>query len=214
MMNYQKVVITSIAALITAGAGRIVHAEDTRTFTIRGRVVDAAHKPVKGATVKLLSESGDLIKDESTGPDGSFALEHKHTEKCILEVTPLGTSGMAMALFDGVPGDKDRSVVVELHKGFAVHGRVTHDGKGLKGLQVKAMPVKGEHEPSNIHGGGFALTDKQGQFTLTLTPGHKKVSIHNTRYTDLVSKYDMDVSVHAPMELSEVFLPSANQETH
>ena len=177
-------------------------------LAIGGRVFDHAHKPITGCSVKVLDEQGDLLRIDKTGNDGSFSIEHKSCSKCMLQIVPSEDSGLATALLDNVPGDKNRNFIVELHHGFEISGRIEHSGKGLKGLIVKAVPIQ-VGARGDIHGGGFAITGKDGHFMMTLTPGMKRVSITNSKYDDLVRHHEFEVNVEAPTSLAEISLPKS-----
>lgn len=214
MTRRKSILFSSLVAVAFVGSAALqaVYAEEPEFYTISGRIVDVEHKPIAKAEVKLVSEKGEIIKTVDSGMDGMFELEHKPTKKCTLEVIPEGGSGLASALIEAVPGEANRSVIVELHKGVEVKGRISRDGRGLKGLIVKVSPVKAANESSSVHGGGYAITGRDGQYRFILTPGQKRLNIRNDRYSELMAQYATNITVRDSMELPEVSLPP--KETH
>lgn len=148
-----------------------------------------------GVGVRLFDERGDLLKSDRSEHDGSFELLHRPAKHCALEVIPDEETGLAMALIDNVPGDRDRNFIVELHPGVQVSGRVEFEGKGLKGLHVKVLPFREAGGHTDVHGGGFAVSGKDGKFHLNLTPGPKIVHIYNERYADVVAETTAEITV-------------------
>lgn len=176
---------------------------------VAGRVTDPSHQPFDGAEVKLLDEHGAVLKEVSTDSSGSFLLPHKPCRTCVLEVTPPRKTGLASALIEDVPGDTNRNFVIALHKGFAVTGRVTHDGKGLKGICVKVVPRMDPRKPTNVHDGGMAYTGRDGRFRLILTPGRKHFEVVNDRYTELIGHYEHDATITGEHNIADWNLSAA-----
>jgi hypothetical protein len=202
-----------LAAGVLIGAlTTVVFADEEELHKIGGRVIDHLKRPVSGANVRLYDEEGDVLKADRSESDGSFDLSHKPSgNKCLLEVIPREDSGLASALIEGVPGDKDRSFVVELHQGFSVSGRIEHAGKGLKGIVVKVSPALSHTEHTDVHGGGFAVTGRDGRFHMTLTPGNKHLEIYNEKYGDLSRRFESSFTVTAALSLPDVMLPASAQ---
>ncbi|HEY9778470.1 MAG TPA: carboxypeptidase-like regulatory domain-containing protein [Planktothrix sp.] len=173
-------------------------------LTIGGRISDHAKEPVAGAQVRLLDQDGSVIKSTNCFSDGSFSISHKACGKCSLEIVPDEKTGLATALIENVAGDKNRDFVVELHQGFQVAGRVSADGKGLRGLTVKVTAVESENQ--HVHGGGYAKTSKDGRFHMTLTPGVKQLIVLNQRYPDMAADQSIQFTVTADVELPDIVL--------
>jgi hypothetical protein len=198
-------VATCIAIGSMTASALVCLAEGEADITIAGRISDHAKHPVSDAQVRLLDEQGNLIKMASCYSDGSFSLVHKSCGKCALEVIPDERTGLATALIDNVSGDKNRNFVVELHRGFSVSGRVTSEGKALKGLGVKVSAVDAGDE--HVQGGGFAKTAREGRFRITLTPGAKQLVVLNQRYPDMAANLSIQFTVTADTELPDIVLP-------
>jgi hypothetical protein len=213
-MNYRWCarVVCAVACMVAAPIAGLTAEPEREMLTIGGRIVDSMHKAVNGVEVRLFDESGNSIKTDRSSAAGSFALEHKACGKCMLEVIPDEKSGLATALFDSVPGDKDRKFIVELHHGFTISGRVMNEGKPLKGIVVKALPADLEDVHAHIHGGGFAITNRDGQFHMTLTPGHKKLRMFNDRYNGVIAEHETEIAVEAPAALPDIIMASLHQE--
>ncbi|MFX7701362.1 hypothetical protein ABTJ88_19135, partial [Acinetobacter baumannii] len=90
--------------------------------------------------------------------------QHKVCETCTLQVVPDGKSSFASALIENIPGSINRKFQVTLQPGFKVTGRITGDGKGLKGLIVKV--IGSSESAAKVHSGGEAKTSRNGSFEM------------------------------------------------
>jgi hypothetical protein len=172
-------------------------AEGDADATIGGRITNPAKRPVANAEVRILDEHGDILKSGNCDGDGTFSITHRSCEKCSLVVIPDERTGLATALIDDVAGDESRNFMITLHRGFSVSGRVTFEGKGLKGVPVKVSPVEAAQE--HVHGGGFAKTGRDGRFRMTLTPGKKMLLVLSDRYAG----HGVEFTVTSDMELPD-----------
>jgi hypothetical protein len=195
----------SLVAFCGAGAA-LAHDE---LPTVAGRITNATKKPCADVEVRVLDEYGNILKSDNSDDEGQFSCEHKVCHKCMLEIIPGEKTGLATALIENVAGDKSRSFMIELHHGFVVSGRITAEGKGLKGIIVKVSPVESESTGHDIHGGGFAITGRDGRFHMTLTPGEKKLHVYNTKYDDLAKGMTHRFTVTSEVSLSDVVLSAA-----
>ncbi len=180
---------------------------DVHYFSISGRVVDQAQKPVGGVTVLLWEQDGDLTMEKKSNGAGEFSFEHKPCGDLSLEVKPDQQLKMASALLENLPGGETRKIIVELKKGFLVTGRVTHDGKGLKGLIVRVTAVGAIDKRTKVHGGGADETGRGGAFDLILTPGQKKLLIINDKYPQYARHLEKTFTVSDDSHLGKLELP-------
>jgi hypothetical protein len=176
---------------------------------IGGRVCDHVNKPVPGAKVKLKNADGQVIDTQSTDSDGRFGFDKPECKSCSLEIVPNPKNILETALINSIPGDKPRQFAVRLERGFAVHGRVVHNGKGLKGVTVRALPSEITSEKGTIHGSGMSTTDGAGRYTMILTPGEKHLTISNDRYRDLAGKITHTFTVTADKDIPDLELYAA-----
>ncbi len=181
--------------------------DDVILSEIAGRVLDSQRNPVVNAQVKLLNEKGDTILSTDSANDGSFSLKHGPCVLCTLQVVPDDKSALASALIENIPGDANRRFLVTLQHGFKVKGKITGNGKGLKGLIVKV--VAAGDDPKHVHSGGEARTARDGTFVMNLTPGPKLLTIDNQKYLNFVSKYEHELHVVEDQQLSDINLPIA-----
>jgi len=180
---------------------------EVHSFSISGRVVDQRQKPVGGVPVLLWEKDGDLSLEKKTNGAGEFSFEHKPCSDLCLEVTPDHHMKMASALIENLPGGETRKMIVELKKGFLVTGRVTHEGKGLKGVIVRVTPVGTIDKRSKVHGGGADETGRGGAFNLILTGGQKKLVVLNDKYPQYAHHVEKTFSVIDDYHLGKIDLP-------
>lgn len=150
---------------------------------ISGRITDSTGKPIPHVSVRLWLEDLGLSSSQLSDANGYFEIEHKLCKSCTLEVVPNQNKGLASALIERIPGDSTRKIIVELKNGFLVCGRVIHDGKGLNGIALRVFASGHDNAShSQVHGGGTALTKKDGSYSLILTPGPKTLVAVNNHY--------------------------------
>jgi hypothetical protein len=178
---------------------------------VSGRVLDEMQKPLSGVQLKLLGDEKLEKCSFVTKINGEFALAHEKCKTCCLAVYPPKGSGLAAAWIDDIPGNATRNIIIQLHPGFTVKGRVVRqsNGKGLKGLTLLISPVAengSEHE--QVHGSGLATTSRDGRFEIILTPGVKQLSITNESYPDLVSHFEKRLVITAEANVPDIALPA------
>ena len=176
---------------------------------LSGRVTDAANKPLKNAQVLLTIPNSTFRAAQMTKADGNFALPHEPATLCHLEVLPPKESGLASALLDRIPGEATRRVVIQLKPGIAIKGKLTGDGKGLKGLKIIIEPVADKDK--SVHANGWAKTGNNGEFEVTVTPGMKRFTVTNTRYDEFVASYHTDFKITESGAIPEIALPPISQ---
>jgi hypothetical protein len=176
-----------------------------------GRVTDTELKPLAAVQLRLTSPDNNKMKvSAATKPDGSFEIAHDPCKVCRLEVIAPKGSQLASALLDNLSGESTRRLVIELHEGFEISGRITGNGKGLKGLDVTLVPVEEKTaNRSSVHGSGLVITGKTGAFALFVTAGQKRVTVDNDRYPDFAKHFSTKVSVTAAGAIPDIELPSA-----
>jgi hypothetical protein len=180
------------------------------TAVVSGHVTDFHRHPVAAAQARILDEKGEILQSVATDAKGSFQLKHKYCISCNLEVVPDEKTGLASALVENIPGNVSRTFLLCLQQGFRVVGRVVSEGHGMKGLEVRVIAQESDEDARRVHAGGFAKTARDGTFQMSLTPGAKKLSVFNTKYANLVSKYEQDFMVTADDQLPDIKLPSAH----
>ncbi|MBX9670613.1 MAG: carboxypeptidase-like regulatory domain-containing protein [Candidatus Obscuribacterales bacterium] len=185
-----------------------IHSARALDKVISGQVRDDKNKTMQSVKVELWTKDGTVSMVARTNARGEFSFTHEPCEECFLEVAAPRKSGLASALVDGIPGDEGRSVIVTLKKGYPVTGRVVAEGKGLKGIVVKAYSANHEKDlKARIYGGGAVETGRGGNFEMTLTPGEKRFVILNNRYKMLAKHADIEAKVITDTELGDIEIP-------
>lgn len=188
-------------------SGAAVSGKDDPLF-LKGRVLNQEQRPVSGAKIVILDEeSGEQMKGESDGK-GRFAVKHAACHNFSFSVVPPANSGLSRANFQHVSGEAGKHFIVQLHRGFAVSGRVVADGAGLKGLLVKVSANDQTMTNSEAaHGGGSCRTGKNGEYQMVLTPGQKIIEIKNDRYTNLSATIQQQLAVSGDTRIPDIVLP-------
>lgn len=189
---------SAIALFATAGQAAI-----EESFTISGTVNDHLKKPVSGAVIKVTDERDEVLSTSTTNGNGHFKLTHPACERCSISVLPPAKSRLASANLSDIPGKQSRKVLINLHRGFLVAGKVLGGGKALKGITVRASDDSGE---KSVHGGGDTVTANDGSFTLVLTPGKKKLQLFNNRFPEFATQSEHVFNVIEDCRLPEVTL--------
>lgn len=154
-------------------------------LVLKGKVTDQDNKPVSRARIILHDrDSGSALKARSNR-HGEFEIKHERATSESLEVLPPPGTGLAQVFVENISGEETKHFIVQLKRGFSVCGRIVGDGKGLKGLQVRAYPQADRQNPDTVHGGGTVSTDGSGAFRMVLTPGAKILEISNKKYPGL-----------------------------
>lgn len=186
--------------------GRAWASQPLAVLRTSGRLVNLEGKGIAAIPVYLWEQKGELSLATKTARDGSFNFEHPPCNRLTLEILPPLKTSYASALMDDVPGDENRKLIVEMHLGHLISGRITHDGKGLKGLLVRVSPAEIDKHGSQIdyssleraeriHGSGTTTTGKDGGFTLILTAGHKQLTVINNKYPRLEKTVEHSLTV-------------------
>lgn len=176
---------------------------------ISGRITDPGSFPVSGAKVVVFDDEATWSVSDTTDANGKFSVKHIPCKTCFVEITPRKKGALAAALIDDVSGKVDRRFLIQLHHGFSVRGSVTGaDGKPLKDIVVKISSADtGEDSSARIHGGGAAVTARDGNYELCLTPGHKRLTIINEKYPALVKHLVQKFQVTSDGALENIVLP-------
>lgn len=211
-----QAVVSAIALLLTApvfGKEKYLEINESEPV-LRGRVTDTEHKGLPDVQIKWTSSEDENVKlSAQTNGDGAFSIAHKPCKTCRIEVYPPHKSNLSSAFVEGIPGEASRQVVLELHQGIPVKGRVVDNGRGLKNLTVAFLSIDAKSEKKmSAHGGGWAKTNRSGEFAMMLTPGLKRVEINNDHYPDLEPHYETKISVSQPGTISDIILPKLNKE--
>ncbi len=176
---------------------------------ISGRVTDPSSNPVAGAKVVVFDDEATWSVSATTDGNGKFSVRHEPCTSCFVEISPRKKGELAAALIEEVNGKVSRRFLIQLHQGFSVRGCVvSEDGKPLKGVVVKISSADpGEDSSAKIHGGGAAVTAKDGNYQLCLTPGHKRLTIINENYPMLVKHLVQKFQVTSDGALENIVLP-------
>jgi hypothetical protein len=203
-MNFPILVIFTLIALFALP--QTCTAEEQ--MMLKGKVLSPEHHPVAGAKIFIHDEeNGAEIKGSSDGK-GKFSIKHAACSFFSFDVIPPSNASLSRAHFQHVSGEAGKHFIVQLHKGFAVTGRVVAGGVGIKGLLVKAAP--NDTSMSNVevvHGGGATRTGRNGEFQLVLTPGQKIIEISNDRYSDLATAARHPVAISGDTRVPDINLP-------
>ncbi len=183
---------------------------------ISGRITDPSSFPVAGAKVVVFDDEATWSQADISDGDGKFSIKHLPCETCFVEITPRKKGELAAALIEEVSGKVNRRFLVQLHHGFSVHGCVVRPGgKPLKDIVVKISSADtSEDSSAKIHGGGAAVTAKDGNYQLCLTPGQKRLTIINEKYPDLVKHLVQKFQVTSDGALENIVLPERHSGRH
>lgn len=175
---------------------------------LSGQVRDDKGHILIGVKVDLWTTDNTISMTTRTDDEGKFSFNHPKCDTCTIEVFAPKKTSLASALIE-VPGDEARTVMVNLKKGYPVTGRVVSNGKGLKGVIVKAYSARHEQsEKERMYGGGAVITQRNGEFSMMLTPGDKKIVILNNKYERLTKTMSMATKVITDTDLGDVEMPT------
>jgi hypothetical protein len=178
--------------------------------TLVGRVMDANMKPLGSVQLKVTSPDTNLKITADTKRDGSFEISHDPCKICQIDVLPPKGSNLAPARLDNVSGESTRRLIVQLHEGIEISGRILGNGKGLKGVQVSLVPADESSSSSpSVHGSGSVTTGKDGSFSMLVTTGKKKVTVANDRYPRFAKSFETQIDVTAGGNIPDISLPPA-----
>lgn len=178
-----------------------------RKVFMRGRVLDPLSKPVGDAKILLRNaDSGEIIT-ETTSRKGEFSVEHPLCSHLSLEIVANEKTRLARAQYEKLTGRETKHMVIRLHHGFLVTGRVVSAAKGVRDLDIVVMPAaKHGGSSESINGGGLSRTGRDGTFRLVLTPGAKTLKIVNNERPDLPNVLEQKIVVTADSALPVIEL--------
>jgi hypothetical protein len=195
-----------IPLLICAAAVIPAFAEDEPTPIISGTVSTTAKKPLSGIQVLLLDQGGGQLANAVTNARGHFSFKHIVCRRCTLQIIPDQDTHYACALIENIPGDINRNFLLSMQRGFTISGRVIGNGRGLKGLAIKATSLDTNAEGTKVHDGGIARTGRNGVYSMILTPGHKKIEVQNDKFSEFAHAAEMNVDVTADAQIADIAL--------
>lgn len=194
--------------------GGPVLSEDEPTPIISGTVSTAnGKKPMPGVQVILLNQTGVQLAQGITGERGGFSFKHTQCRKCMLQILPNLDTHYACAVIENIPGDANRNFILNLQRGFTVTGRVTSGKRGLKGIGMRAYSLDEGAEGKKVYDGGLAITGRNGTFTMILTPGHKKIELTNSKYSELEGLTEMTWDVTGDAQIPDIEMPETDHRS-
>lgn len=202
-----------ICGLLALGLSNTFHTAWAAEVIISGRITDPNSHPVSGAKVVVFDDEAIWSASDVSDSNGKFSVKHEECKSCFVEITPRQKGELAAALIEDVNGKLNRRFLIQLHHGFLVRGNVVSgNGKPLKDIVVKISSADPTDDSSaRIHGGGAAVTSKNGDYQLCLTPGHKRLTIINEKYPTLVKHFVQKFQVTSDGALENIVLPEKNQ---
>ena len=181
-------------------------AEEDRVRKLKGKVVDLDGHPVAGA--KIIAHNLDTQEeiDGRSNGKGDFEIDHPECSALSFDVYPPAKAELTSAHYSHVSGELSKHIIVQLHKGFKVTGRVLAEGQGIKGLEIKVTGAEqGAH--ATVHGGGTSHTKGNGEYSFILTPGKKVFQIKNELYSNLAPVYQHEFTITGDTRLPDMNLP-------
>lgn len=139
--------------------------------SIRGRVVDAEHKPARATVFAYTDEWGEQIQVLVGPPKSEFSLAGLPPGPLTLQAQ--GEEGLESEVKTVLVGDGSESAIeIVLQAGARLVGRVADSsGTGLPGATVKWLPV------ANGLWGSFLRSDAEGRFTSAVPLGLREATI-------------------------------------
>jgi hypothetical protein len=174
-----------------------------RKVFVRGRVLDPTAKPVASAKILLRNQDSGEIITETTDSKGDFSVQHPLCSSVSLEVVADEKHRLARAQYDQLTGRETKQMIIRLHRGFLITGKVVSAAKGLRDIDVL---VASEHPEEAIYGGGLSRTSKDGTFRMVLTPGAKKLKVLNSERQDLPQVVERNIVVTTDSIIPEIEL--------
>ncbi len=163
-----------------------------------------------GVQVILLNQTGVQIATGMTGERGGFSFKHTLCRRCTLQILPNMDTHYACAVIEDIPGDTNRNFLLSLQRGFTITGKVVSGKKGLKGIGLRAVSLDTNAEGKKVYDGGLAITGRNGIFTMILTPGHKKIEITNSHFSELEGTTETMIDVIGDAQLPEIEIPETD----
>lgn len=203
----RRISLAIVVSLLNSQCASPAAQKDMPEPLISGMVTNTQKKPLAGAQVILRDQDGRQLSVQTTDERGEFECKHEPCHSCTLQILPDLESRFACAIIDSVPGDLNRNFIVQLQHGFLVSGRVVHQNKGFKGVNIKVLAAAESAAPHKVHEGGWARTGRNGEFGVVLTPGRKKLLLLNEKYKELGERYQKEFDVTSEMQLPDITLP-------
>ncbi len=143
--------------------------------TIGGFVVDESGRPIAGASVNAVPQSGGTWRSVRSKADGTFEFAGLDAEGTFM--VRVSAPGRVPGRLDGVAAGTATLRLV-LAKGLTASGRITDAaGKALASTSVSL--VRSDHGHSDHGGNDHAQTDAEGRFTVEgLVEGTYDVSVY------------------------------------
>jgi len=159
---------TNIAKKVTVKSGK------TKSFgtikrgkltTIKGVVKTSGKKAAAGAYVYLVDSYGTTAGSAQVNSKGRYTIKGLISGKYTVWASPNGTKDYAVSAKITVKRGKNVAKNLNLAKGSTVTGYVKHGSRGVEGVAVYV-------------GGGYAVTDSRGKYTVVgVAPGKNVVSV-------------------------------------
>lgn len=191
------------------------HGADEK-ISVRGRILDPLSKPVAGARILLRNhDSGELVSIVTNGK-GDFSAKHAACSGVSLEVIADEKTRLARAQYGHITGRETKQLIIRLHRGFLITGRVVAGDKGVRDVDVVVGPSSSKASTPDdlISGGGLSRTARDGTFRLVLTPGHKTLKVVDSEHGDVQALAERQISVTADGTLPEIVLKSLPTASH
>lgn len=205
-VHYFHLMSLSLALVFFACTLSLSAQETTR---ISGLVRDPLGHPAIHVEVIFMDEQTGSTFRKSTDSKGQFEFLHQPCNNLRLEVRPRSTSGLSYVLVEHIPGNKTRQLVIHLKQGFAVTGKVTYKGKGIKGLRVQALPAAISSQNNYMHDGGLSTTNSHGKYHFVLTPGLKELTVLKDKRTKFALPVHQTLMVTSDKEAPDIIIPEA-----
>lgn len=203
-------VLCAVSATLAPATGK------EEKVALRGRILDPLSKPVGGAKVLLRNhDSGELVTIVTNGK-GDFSVKHASCSGVSLEVIADEKTRLARAHYGHLTGHDTKQLIIRLHRGFLITGRVVAGDKGVRDVDVVVGPsaAKSASADDLISGGGLSRTARDGTFRLVLTPGHKTLKVVDSEHGDVQALAEQQISVTADSALPVIVLKSPPPASH
>ncbi len=170
---HQVFLSQSTTTVLEEGKSKLLNAEMKVGGSISGTVTSAATgKGLGGIGVRVYEENGldTGLHETTTEPDGAYTVTDLPPGSYVIEFSTFETQYLSQSVSTTLAEGEAKNVGIALKEGGKISGRVTdavtHNGLGK--INVFA---------SSSHGGGFASTNSNGEYTVTGLPsGSYKVS--------------------------------------
>ncbi|MGM0576567.1 MAG: carboxypeptidase regulatory-like domain-containing protein [Myxococcota bacterium] len=153
-------------------------APEAPSWTLAGRVVArSSGDGVADATVRITCEERERSVAVRTDADGAFGIEEPIEGACEVRAEAEGWSVGGPGAPRGRevevrPGEPPPEVTLRLSRTGSVSGRVVRDGRGVEGVPLSVLQLRGPDGGEPFSTETDARTDAEGRFTLDgLLPG-------------------------------------------